>query len=366
MPRAYSYIRFSTPEQQKGRSLDRQIEAAITYASKHDLDLDTTTTYRDLGVSGFRGQNRDEALGAFINAVTQRRIPSGSYLLVESLDRLSRDRIDIAFSQLCDIIRLGVTVVTLQDGNRYDAESLGDLSKLIISLTIMSRANEESETKSRRMKDAWRHKKERARRGESKLTKTCPAWLQLSEDGSEFEAIEERASVVQRVFKMTLGGYGMGRIARQFNDECVPVFTKSNGWHHSYITKMLNNDAVIGVFHPMREDRTSKTRKRVKDGEPIVDYYPPVVERAEFLKVKQMKEQRKKARGRTGRVFSNLLSGLLVCGTCGGAVNYVGKGGPPKNRPYLSCSNARRHHGDCNAPSWRYETYRRDAVGRPQ
>ena len=140
---AYSYVRFSTPEQRKGRSLERQKELAAEYAGSKGLELDTLKTYHDLGVSGFKGKNRDAALGAFLSAVEKGDIESGSFLLVESLDRLSRDEILIALSQLTEIINLGITVVTLQDGRVFDRESIKDLGNLIVSLTIMSRANEE-------------------------------------------------------------------------------------------------------------------------------------------------------------------------------------------------------------------------------
>ena len=57
-PRAYSYIRFSTPEQMKGDSLRRQTEAAEKYAAINGLDLDDELTFRDLGVSAYTGGKR--------------------------------------------------------------------------------------------------------------------------------------------------------------------------------------------------------------------------------------------------------------------------------------------------------------------
>jgi DNA invertase Pin-like site-specific DNA recombinase len=48
--RAYSYIRFSTPEQAKGSSLERQLEASMKYAEAHGLLLDDKLVYRDLGL----------------------------------------------------------------------------------------------------------------------------------------------------------------------------------------------------------------------------------------------------------------------------------------------------------------------------
>jgi len=53
--KAYSYIRFSTPEQLKGDSLCRQLEASRAYAKQHGLVLDENL--RDIGVSAFKGKN---------------------------------------------------------------------------------------------------------------------------------------------------------------------------------------------------------------------------------------------------------------------------------------------------------------------
>ena len=52
--KAYSYLRFSTPEQLKGDSQRRQLEAARAYALEQGLELDESLTFQDLGVSGFK------------------------------------------------------------------------------------------------------------------------------------------------------------------------------------------------------------------------------------------------------------------------------------------------------------------------
>jgi len=68
MIKAFSYVRFSSGRQAEGDSERRQIAMAEEYANKHGLELDTT--FRDLGVSGFRGSNRTKgALARFIEAV---------------------------------------------------------------------------------------------------------------------------------------------------------------------------------------------------------------------------------------------------------------------------------------------------------
>src|SRR5205085_9698785 len=92
-PKAYSYARFSHPEQAKGDSLGRQGERARAYAETHGLELDTELTFEDLGVSAYRGANVETGrLGEFLIAVQQGIIKKGSYLLIENLDRLSRNK----------------------------------------------------------------------------------------------------------------------------------------------------------------------------------------------------------------------------------------------------------------------------------
>src|ERR1700758_3230486 len=112
-PKAYSYLRFSTPEQAKGDSLRRQTALADDYAKRHGLTLDTELNMRDLGVSAFRGDNAQAALGAFLQAVRDGLVPSGSLLLVEALDRVSRQSARKAVRILEDIVEAGITVVTL-------------------------------------------------------------------------------------------------------------------------------------------------------------------------------------------------------------------------------------------------------------
>lgn len=94
-PRPFSYLRMSSAAQLAGDSLRRQTQAAREYADKHGLELQEEDQLRDLGVSGFRGDHlaEDAGLGGFIAAVRSGRVTHGSVLLIEDLDRLSRQAI---------------------------------------------------------------------------------------------------------------------------------------------------------------------------------------------------------------------------------------------------------------------------------
>jgi hypothetical protein len=114
-PLAYSYVRFSTPEQAKGASYERQMELAQAYARERGWEL-AETTYKDLGVSAYRHKNAETgALRAFLKAVEQGDVPRGSYLLVKSLDRVTRNSILDAQALFVLIINSGITLVTLSD-----------------------------------------------------------------------------------------------------------------------------------------------------------------------------------------------------------------------------------------------------------
>ena len=105
--KAYSYIRFRTPKQAQGDSYRRQLQQAMDYCAEHNLQLDDKTI-DDFGTSAFRGANMTEgALGRFVDAVKHGEIEQGSYLLVESVDRLSRQAVEEALEQFLAIVRAG-------------------------------------------------------------------------------------------------------------------------------------------------------------------------------------------------------------------------------------------------------------------
>jgi DNA invertase Pin-like site-specific DNA recombinase len=92
MSNVYSYVRFSSQAQEFGDSQRRQFTRAQEYCRKNNLTLETTTL-EDLGVSAWRGRNVDKGqLGVLLKAVHSGLIASDSTLLVEHLDRVTREK----------------------------------------------------------------------------------------------------------------------------------------------------------------------------------------------------------------------------------------------------------------------------------
>ncbi|MGT2465139.1 recombinase family protein [Mesorhizobium atlanticum] len=134
----------STDTQLLGDSRRRQLELSQRYAEKHGLELVEEFRLEDIGVSAFRGANLsiDSSLGRFLQMVRKSEVPAGSYLLLESLDRLSRQDVFTSLSLFTDLIKAGIRIVTLADDQVYTSEKT-DFSQLVVSLAIMSRAREE-------------------------------------------------------------------------------------------------------------------------------------------------------------------------------------------------------------------------------
>ncbi len=350
--KAYSYIRFSTPEQKKGDSLRRQIKGAEDWTKKHGIELDNTLK-PDEGFSAFNGHHRTKgALGEFLRLVESSKIPKGSILIVESLDRLSREQVLDALGQFTQIISRGIKVVTLSDGMEYTEEGINaNFGQLLMSIVIMSRAHEESATKSKRLKEAWKKKREDIQ--EKKLTSRCPAWLKLSENGKKFDPIDIRCQTIEKIFRMKLSdNKGAYTIERELNG-MQGIWKPESGWRTSYIKKILRNPAVIGEYQPHK----MVEGKRQPVGELIKDYFPCIVDLDLYYAVQaQMKKNRGKYHGgRTGKL-NNLFSHKAVCGYCGSPMHFVDKGKPPKGGKYLVCESAKRGNG-CKYHAYRYEDF---------
>jgi DNA invertase Pin-like site-specific DNA recombinase len=348
-PKAYSYLRFSTPEQLKGDSLRRQTELSRDYAEKHRLDLDESLTFKDLGVSGYTGKNIEGALGAFIEAVDEGIIEKGSYLLVESLDRLSRQNPYTAFQLFSELLNKGINIATLQDNKLYSTNDM-DFGNLMISLVSMQRAFEESDMKSKRLRASWESRRKNI--GNKKLTSACPAWLEYDKETDTFKVIPEKAAVIKRMFELTLEGTGNFKIAQTLNEEKAPTLGRGKRHHSSYVSRVLHNESVIGRFQPKTLVINNDKRKLVPTGEPIEDYFPAIISREMFYKVQKIKAEGMVPFGKTSQNYSNLFSGYGFCGVCGSMMHFENKANG--TRTYLVCSSARLKAKGCKRYSWRY------------
>ena len=215
MRRAFSYLRFSSAKQRKSKSLARQRKRIAKWCKKNDVILDTTLP-PDKAISAYKGDNvAVGSLGAFLKMVKDTDVEPHSILIVEALDRLSRNVITKAMSLFFDLINSQITIVVMMPRLEIlDAESIDKNPHLIYSvINSFALANEESEKKAYRSGKNWRMRRKRTMRLGRTLTKKVPAWVEVSK--RERASNPERAAIVRQIYDMADSGMGCRAIARQ-------------------------------------------------------------------------------------------------------------------------------------------------------
>ncbi|WP_032858374.1 recombinase family protein [Pseudomonas sp. FH4] len=307
----YSYLRFSDPRQAIGSSADRQLAYAASWAAQRGMALDATLTLKDEGLSAYHQRHvKQGALGVFLRAVEDGRIASGSVLVVEGLDRLSRAEPIQAQAQLAQIINAGITVVTASDGREYNRAGLkAQPMDLVYSLLVMIRAHEESDTKSKRVKAAIRRQCEGWLAGSFRgliRNGKDPQWVRLTNDG--WELIPERVAAVKRALELYRQGLGAGRAAAVMHEEGFQL--TDGGISGLQIYRTIKLPALRGV-------------KRLSlDGEDyeLEEYYPRILSDAEWSDLQHLAGQRLRRRG-AGEIPGIITGvGLAYCGYCGTAL----------------------------------------------
>ena len=298
---------------------------ARDYAEAHGLVFDESLSFQDLGVSAYRGANKEAGkLADFLLAVRHGEVERGSYLLVESLDRLSRDTARKALRTLEDICDEGITVITLIDNQKYTSETLDhDPASLFFSLVIFLRANEESETKSKRVKAAWQRRIERARNGEKiKISGSIPSWLRI--EGDKFVINKEKTKSIKLIFHLAELGIGSGTIGKTLNLNNLPTLGTSKFWERTKVQVLLKNQAVIGTLVPSTWEMIDGKRVRITQ-EPLRGYYPRIIpektwKKAQFYIERRRKRYLEKGRGYPDRTLRGIFAYLAKCPECGNAM----------------------------------------------
>lgn len=358
--KAISYIRMSSERQLHGHSLDRQLRATKDYCEQNNLELVEELT--DIGLSGYSGAHRTKGqLGVFFEAMRNNEIEPNTVLIVESLDRLSRQDPLTAMSQFSEMLTYGIELHTLFDRQIYTKETVGNnMGLLFLSIGSMIRAYDESQTKSRRLTSVWAKKKQNPNKI---ITSQVPYWIDVLKDAQgrpkEFKLYEPMARVIRHIFHLSLdNNQGAYSIVRMLNDDRSmpqPRTNKRNtdkGWSESYVKSLFRNEAVYGAYQPHKR----VNGKRVPDGPLLLDYYPKVISEEEFyLNRAKIKDRIIRGTGRSGAGFPNLFRGLLVCHTCGSSMTYK-DAKQDKGGPIIRCLKSMQNRG-CMSMAVRYKPF---------
>lgn len=344
MSKVFSYIRFSSAKQSAGDSEARQMRAAKEFAIERGLELADPKEYLffDRGRSAYNGRHVDDTseLARFLGYVEDGTIPPGSFLVVESLDRLSREKVRDALPRFLDLLAKGINVYTSTDKRLY-THDYNEID-LFISVISMSRAHEESATKGSRVSSAWRKKQADARATGKPLGKLRPLWLDVTPEG--YTLNPDHAQVVRRIFDLSTQGHGSRNIAAMLNQEGIPAFSAgrknfSGLWGFSTVRHILDSRTTLGEYQP----HIFIDGVRTPDGDPIKGFFPAVVDEETFYRAQAARGSRRLHKITKQTTNFNVMAGIFFCFDCGAVMHLQSQRG----HKYYKCSHTIR--GMCSA-----------------
>ena len=200
------------------------------------------------------------------------------------------------------------------------------------------RANEESATKSARLRAAWIARRDKP--GNKHHGRRCPGWLRPKPDKSGYEVIPEKAAIVQRIYREALAGVGLLMIGRGLSQDGVPLFGHGNQrgkiWQRALVRHLLRTPLVIGTYTPCRSEVVNGKLRYVPI-EPRPGYYPAIISLEDWTTMRQRRLAWSEHHGcsKPKRTVANLLSRLARCPKCDRPMVLMRTNVP--NQRYLCC-----------------------------
>ncbi|MDK9763954.1 recombinase family protein [Vibrio sp. D420a] len=334
--KCYSYIRFSTKVQAKGTSKERQWNVAREYADRQGYEL-IESNYSDLGVSGWKAVHRT-GLQNMLDAIETGAIPSGSVIVIEAVDRLSRKQYQETNDLVQSIVSSGVELYVDADNMLYNSSTVNDIDKIMMLAIRCKIAFEESEQKSIRVQKAKDAKKQQAREGK-KTKKLCPKWLTFNEQTNEFE-FNDYAEAIRFLVNLKLNGGTENTITKDMNDSPYKP-PRATEWNPTSIRRILSSHALYGAWMTSK-----KLNGKWVDDELILNHYPALVTFEEFQILTPKKRVVNSGKGSVNNHFSR----LARCSKCDSVMTKKTTVNKYGTYVIYRCNNAAKRLG-CDAPA---------------
>ncbi len=359
MRNAISYMRFSSKRQEKGSSIDRQKERLDAYLAANP-DVVLIDTFRDEGVSGFTGQHaKAGAMGRFMAMLANKRIPTPIILIVEALDRFSREPAIDAHDRLSELTKAGVTLIFLDEKVEISRASLRESPMVLFQIWGQMMANHAfSVRKSGFAKGGW-NKSIHLAASERKAIRGydgCP-WTVIDPATGKYALgwKDEKTNtvvlgeppivgIIRLIYRWRIEGVADHAIAKRLNERGAPLVRahvgpqhKRRGWYQSTIHRILSDRRVLGE---------GQFR-----GEPVIpDLFPRIIDEDTFARAQAAKSPVPTRLGSDDGVsaIANLFTGFARCSCCGGNMVMTRNRGGAKATRYLTC-DARKRRLDCTS-----------------
>lgn len=301
---AYSYVRLSSKRQLSKNSTgqERQESKPEAICKRYGWNL-SPKSFKDLGVSAFKGKNRLQGdLAAFIQLAKDTKLGPQPLLIIEAFDRWSRQDIDESETALLNLLKSGVAIHVAFSNKTFTVESTKSLVDRIEILVSLKAAHEYSANLSSRVKSAKERKRDKIINGEVVTHNNVPKYFTFDEESQTY-GHNDNTKVVTAIVDDYLAGNSLYSIATKLNEKKTSPFRYGSQWSATSVRSVLRNKALIGEFM----------------GNP--KFLPKIIEKEKFARVQVQLNRNKGFAGQTGELM-NIFRGVCFC-TCGKAMSVL-------------------------------------------
>lgn len=325
--RVAAYARVSSDKDAAFHSLKAQTEYYENYITKR-FNWALVDVYSDNGISGTT-INRPK----FQRMLEDCRSGKVDLIITKSITRFARNTV-VLLETIRELKALGIDVF-FEKENMHSISPDGELMLTLLAIY----AEEEARSVSENQK--WRIRK-KFENGQPWVGDMLGYRLI---DG-EMVIVPEEAEVVRLIFDLYLSGMGTQSIARKLNNDGIPT-QNAQYWRHAVIQQILRNEKYTGdmlLQKTYRPDFRVK-RKRRNNGE-VRRYYVENSHEAIISKdVFELAQSERRRRCKkynpnyenASRDNSELFTGIMTCGLCGGPYHRRIANAPSYPKPVWIC-----------------------------
>ncbi len=332
---AVAYVRYSS-DNQREESIDAQIRAINEYAAHNNIKI--IQIYADEAKSA-TSDDRPQ----FLKMIQDSSMNKFKAVIVHKLDRFSRNRYDSAIYRK-NLKEDGVKLISV-------LEPLDDLPESIILESVLEGMAEYYSKNLAR--EVMKGMKETAL--QCKHTGgMAPLGYDITPEKT-YVINEAEAKIVRLIYEMYSNGVSYDVIINKLNSKGYSTKT-ARSFGKSSIHDLLRNEKYKGIYifnRTISKVNGKRNNNKSKPEDEIIRIeggMPQIISNELWESVKNKMDMNKRSRAANYAKEIYLLSGLIFCGKCNGAMTGTRKFAGRNKTLYLSyeCSTRKRTHG-CDA-----------------
>jgi len=294
--KACAYVRVSTEHPEQINSLKNQSEYYEKLLNKNPM-FENCGIFSDAGISG----HKEERPG-FTAMLSKAKAGELDLILTKSISRFARNTV-LLLQVVRELKDAGVAII-FEEQNINTLSSEGELL-----LTVLGAIAEE-ERKNVCQNSRWATRSG-FKRGEVRVDTNRLLGYDKDEQGNLIIHAEQ-AAIVREIYRRYLTGDAAYKIARDFNESCVPSFTKTP-WSSHRILRIISNEKYKGDFL-LQKTYVTEEGKQIKNTGQLEQYYieknhPAIVSDSIWEDAQRLRAGNKKK--------TYPFSSKLICPYCG-------------------------------------------------